>query len=263
MYINLNKRVAIVNGGSKGIGKEIVRGLIDSGSYVVACSRRKSNLAKLKKEIFSKNLITIEADATLYSSVKKVIRFAVANFGKIDILVNNTGGTTSVGTFGELKANDWKKTFDTNVLSAIYFIKSAEKELKKSKYPRIINISSISGIEPGFYNPHYSLSKAAIINLTKYLANYYATKKILVNVIAAGPINSSTWDINIGKIIKNKKNFNLHFKNIEIIEKSKIPLNKIGQPKDIASMVVYLASDFASWITGSSFNIHGGKQKSI
>lgn len=263
MYINLDKRVAIVNGGSKGIGKEIVRGLINSGSYVVACSRRESNLIKLKKEVFSKNLITIKADATLYSSVKKVIRFAITKFGKIDILVNNTGGTNSVGTFANLKINDWKKTFDTNVLSAIYFIKSAENELKKSKNARIINISSISGIEPGFYNPHYSLSKAAIINLTKYLANYYAKNKILVNVISAGPINSSTWDINIGKMIKNKKNFGYHFKNIQNKEKNKIPLNKIGQSKDIASMVVYLSSDFASWITGSSFNIHGGKQKSI
>ena len=85
----------------------------------------------------------------------------------------------------------------------------------------------------------------------------------MVNVISAGPINSSTWDINIGKMIKNKKNFGYHFKNIQNKEKNKIPLNKIGQSKDIASMVVYLSSDFASWITGSSFNIHGGKQKSI
>ncbi|MEI6916347.1 MAG: SDR family oxidoreductase, partial [Armatimonadota bacterium] len=134
----------------------------------------------------------------------------------------------------------------------------------QSPAARIINISSISGIEPGFYNPHYTVTKAATINLSKYLANQLTPDGVLVNVVCPGPVYSDSWDRNVQRIA-DMRDIPLHEAR-ELVNKEeelKIPLGRIGTGNDVAALATFLASDQADWITGSCFHVNGGKLRSM
>lgn len=262
MDLNLKGRIAIVTGGSKGIGKEIVKVLVMEGVKVITCARDNKSLEILKQEIHCNKgeLDTIYCDVTNPKDVDYVINRAKSKFGVIDILVNNAGGAIKYGGFMDITEQDWTNSFKLNLMSIVYFIKASLKMLEKSSDARIINIASISGIRPGFFNPHYTTMKAAVINLTYHLAKTFASKKILVNAISAGPIHTSSWNENIYSFSK-KMNISIEKakKLFENEEMKKIPLGRIGEGQDVANMVAYLASNAASWITGACINIDGGK----
>lgn len=243
MDLGLEGRVAIVTGGSKGIGKAIAESLIDEGVKVVICARGADSLAATQEEIRKSGnyAVTMQADVTKPDDVEKVVAFTVARFGGLDILVNNAGGATVFGTFSELEDKDWLDSYNLNVMSVVYFVRYAIPFLKQSQAPRIINIASISGFQPGYFNPHYAASKAAVINLSKYLANHLAKDKILVNTVCPGPINSGPW---------------------EHVTRD-FPLGRIGEVDDVAGLVTFLASDKVPWITGSCFHVNGGTLSSI
>jgi len=266
MNLGLKGRVAIISGGNKGIGKAIAKLLVQEGASVVICARGLESLRAVRKEIDpgGRHVVLIAADATKPAQVRSVFNMVLKRFGKLDILVNNVGGASNFGNFLDLSDKDWQEAFKLNVMSAVYFTRHALSLLKKSKSPRIINISSISGVQPGFYNPHYTTAKAAVINLSKYLANQFASNKILVNVVCAGPVHSHSWDRNIQRISEIRKISVSEARiQIEAEEAAKIPLGRVGEGCDVAGLIAFLASDQASWITGSCFHINGGKLHSI
>ena len=164
----------------------------------------------------------------------------------------------------ELEDNDWHLSFNYNVMSIVHFVRFALPLMKKSNFARIINISSISGVQPGLYNPHYTITKAAVINLTKYLANTLASEKITVNVVCPGTVYTDSWDSLI-KDRSGKEHISYEEAKLSLIDQEleKIPLNRIGTGDDIAGLVTFLASEKASWITGSCYHIDGGKLKVI
>jgi 3-oxoacyl-[acyl-carrier protein] reductase len=262
MNLGLKGRIAIVTGGSKGIGESIALTLADEGAKVIICARGKEALARVKKKI-GKNAFVVTADITDPKSIKNVIAKA-RELGGLDILVNNAGGISRFGAFIDLNENDWRDAFELNVMGTINFIREALPLLKKSKAPRIINISSLSGIQPGLYNPHYTITKAAIVNLSKSLANQLVKEKILVNVVCVGPVHSDFWDRNVQAMSENNNvAFNKAWAQMEETEVKKIPLGRIGEGDDISGLVAFLASDKASWITGACFNVDGGKLGSM
>lgn len=226
MDLGLKGRVAIITGGSKGIGGAIAKSLANEGVNVVICARGKETLTAIEKEIRQSGgkAIAVSADVTDPKSVHSVVAAANKEFGGLDILVNNAGGIDKFASFLELTDDDWLKAFKLNVMSAVHFIRCALPLLRKSHSARIINISSISGAQPGFYNPHYTTVKAAIINLSKYLANQLANDRILVNVVCAGPVHSHFWDRNIQHIADVRGiSFDEARRKVEIEETSKIP----------------------------------------
>lgn len=266
MDFELKGRVAIVTGGGKGIGKAIAISLANEGVKVVICARSSESLLSVQNEINKSGgeCLYVCADVCSPESVQKVIDTAIEKFGGIDILVNNAGGVTKFGGFFELTDSDWLETFQLNVMSAIYFVRHALPFLQQSQAARIINISSISGIEPGTYNPHYTTTKAAIINLSKFLSNLVADKNILVNVVCPGPVHSYSWDMNVERIAKIRNiSFDEAKKRVDSEESAKIPIGWIGEGEDIASLVTFLASEKARWITGSCFHVNGGKLRSM
>ena len=146
-------------------------------------------------------------------------------------------------------------------MSVVRFTRSAIEYLKESELRRIINISSISALQPGEYNPHYTTTKAAVVNLGKYLSNVYAKEKILVNTVCPGPVYSESWR----KCVKNIAEENgisekVAKTNFDLGEIKKIPLGKIGNGEDIAAAVAFIASPKSHWTTGACININGGKQ---
>ena len=266
MELDLKGRTAIVTGGSKGIGKSIAKSLALEGVNVAICARGTESLLSAQKEIneLSGNVIAISTDGTKSESVQSAIKEVVEQFGGIDILVNNTGGVDKFGGFLELTHDDWRNAFEFNVMTVVCFVQHTLEWLRKSTSPRIINISSISGLQPGYYNPHYTTTKAAVINLSKYLANEFVRDQILVNAVCAGPVHSHSWDKNV-KRIADMQNIPLEIakSNIEVEESAKVPLGRVGEGDDISGLVTFLASNKASWITGSCFHVNGGKLSTI
>ncbi len=262
MNYGLKDKVAIVTGGSKGIGRAIAHSLIAQGVKVVICAREAEALSRAQKEMEKARgkILAVSADVTKPADVKKVIAAALKKFGQLDILVNNAGGAYKFSDFDGLTDQDWLSTYQLNVMACVYFTRYALPALRQSPSARIIQVSSISGVQPGMYNPHYTTAKAAVINLSQYLANILAKEKILVNVVCAGPVHSDAWDRNIEHVaqLKNKDAKTMR-REFDAQEAAKIPLGRIGEGQDVAGLVTFLASAQASWITGACLHVDGGK----
>jgi NAD(P)-dependent dehydrogenase (short-subunit alcohol dehydrogenase family) len=264
MNLELTDRVALVTGGSKGIGRAIAKALAKEGVKVAVTARGISALQETADELRDSKILTVPADATDQEAANGVIAKVIEVFGGLDILVNNVGGAGKFGGFRDLTDVDWRKAFDLNVISCVHFVRAAEPHLLKSKCGRIINISSISGVQPGEFNPHYAVTKAATINLSKFLSNYFVKDGVLVNVICPGPVHSDSWDENVNRLAAERR-ISLQDARLQVEreESAKIPLGRVGEGEDVAGLVLYLASDKANWITGSCFHVNGGKLRTI
>jgi 3-oxoacyl-[acyl-carrier protein] reductase len=266
MNLNLDGKLAIVTGGSRGIGKEISKSLASEGVTVCIIARKQNDIDATCEEINSLGgkVIGFSGDVTQFSKVEAIVRKIIETFGAVDFLINNAGGISKFGSFQECNQEDWLSAFQLNVMSCVNLTKACESALLASKQARIITISSIVGLQPGNFNPHYSIVKAATINLSKHLANIYASEGILCNAICVGPVHSDSWMKNVDNLAHKKgMTFDESFIELEKAEQSKIPLGRIGEPADVASMVVFLVSEKASWITGTCINIAGGKYSAI
>jgi 3-oxoacyl-[acyl-carrier protein] reductase len=241
----------LVTGGSKGIGRSIAESFLEAQAEVVVCARGKGELDDLSQIKHRGRLLTVVADATKEADVSLVLEKTVERFGKLDVLVNNVGGAIKFCDFYDSTQEDWSNAFELNVMSVVNFSKESIPWLKKSRSPRIINISSISGLEPGFMNPHYTHCKSSVINISKYLSNFLAKEKILVNCVCPGTIETDSWNKHV-KLISDVE-----------FERQKIPLGRLGAGSDVASLVLFLSSTMASWITGSCFHVDGGKLRSM
>lgn len=276
MKLGLTEKTAVVTGGSKGIGLAIAKELLSEGANVVITGRREDALQQAimgyREMVGHKNsgkgeLRYVCADATNAKDTARVVSQTMAWFGSLDILINNVGGSPTFGSLQQLELSDWQDSFDLNVKSMVAFVREAEAELLQAGergFARIITVSSISGIQPGYYNPHYTTMKAATINLSKYLANIYADKGIRVTCVCPGPVYSESWDRNIQREADLKGiKYKDAFAEIDRTEAAKVPLGRIGVGEDIAGLVTFLASERSDWITGSCFHINGGKLAAI
>ncbi|MBI3011647.1 MAG: glucose 1-dehydrogenase [Candidatus Omnitrophica bacterium] len=258
-------RVALVTGSSKGIGRAIARSLARGGAKVVVTARGPEALEQAAQEAngYGGNVLPIAADATDPNAVRAVVESAVRHFGGLDILVNNVGGANRIAEFAELTKEDWIHTFELNVMTVVYFVQAALPWLRKSAGGRIINMASITGVEPSQLAPHYAASKAAIINLSKHLANLCAPNGILVNVVCPGQVSSEARQ-GLADYVARTHNIPLADARVRIDAEgaSRIPLGRLGVCEDVAELVSFLASEKAGWITGECFHVDGGKHRS-
>ena len=242
--IDTNSKVAIVTGGAKGIGAEIVRTLAENG-YIVILNYNNSKVQaeELKNEMLQKgfNIEVVKADVSNRNEVNSLIEFAIKKFKKIDILVNNAGISLE-GLFTDVSEEMWQKIINVNLNSVFNFTQEELKYMIKEKSGRIINISSIWGETGASCEVAYSTTKAAINGMTKALAKEVGLSNIRVNAIAPGIINTDM-------------NSRLSYEELEQI-KEQIPLNRIGNTKDIARCVKWLVED--EYTTGQIISINGG-----
>jgi 3-oxoacyl-[acyl-carrier protein] reductase len=262
MDLQLKDRTALVTGGSKGIGASIVRQLAKEGAKVIFCARPSPAMAALELEVRATGGVckAMPVDVFDVDAVRKLVNDAAEYWGGLDILVNNVGGAIKFGGFDELSDEDWMRAYEFNVMSMVRFSRAALPYLRQSESKRIINISSISGAQPGGYNPHYALTKAAIINLSKHLANILVDDKVLVNTVCPGPVHSDSWEENVIRIASERGISQTEARLlVENEESAKIPLGVVGEGDQIASVVALLASPLSAWTTGSCFHVNGGK----
>ncbi|KZZ37458.1 MULTISPECIES: SDR family oxidoreductase [unclassified Oleiphilus] len=257
-------RTALVSGSTKGIGLATAEYFAKNGANVVICARSKAEEIAHDFKQLGYAAIGVSADLTTKEGVSLVIEKAVSGYGTIDILVNNCGGLGGVrtGEFMDLTEQDWLDCYSLNVLTAVNFCQLAMAYLKQSSSARIINISSVTAIQPGSFNPHYAFNKAGLINLSKYLSNYLADHNITVNCISPGMVATEGWEEYIqNKAIEECQALELiaHQENARAV--GNVPLKRFGSVGEIAALVGFLASEEASYITGSNFVIDGGKIK--
>ena len=237
---NIVNKVVVVTGGSRGIGAEIVKFLAKLGYKVVLNYNKSESYAQdVKKEL--NDVEIFKADVSKKEEANALIDFAIKKYGKIDVLINNAG-IAQTKLFTEITDEDWKNIIDTNLNSAFYCSREAVKNMIHNKSGLIINISSIWGITGASCEVAYSTSKAAINGFTKALAKELGPSNIRVNAIAPGIINTEM----------NSYLSKDELKNI----KEEIPLEKIGDPVDIAKCVKWLIED--NYTTGQIISINGG-----
>ena len=237
---NIENKVAIVTGGSRGIGASIVKKLAQNG-YIVVLNYNKSE--KEAKEIENKfdNVYAFKADISNYDEVKALVDFTINKLKKIDLLVNNAG-IDLIKTINDTKIEEFDKVLKTNLYSAFYTSKEVSKYMINQKKGKIINISSIWGIIGASCEMAYSVSKAGLDAMTKSLAKELGPSNIQVNSIAPGII-----DTDMNKFLTEEEKE-------QII--SEIPLEHIGNVEDVADCVLFLAN--ANYITGQVIQVNGG-----
>jgi 3-oxoacyl-[acyl-carrier protein] reductase len=242
----LKDQVAIVTGGTKGIGKAICLLFAEEGAKVIANFSKDVNAAEdLLQEAKSKGLSIglFKADVTQFDQVKEMVEEAFAQYGRIDILVNNVGLIRD--NFLMLMSDeDWDSLIKTNLNSLFYCCKTVIRKMIPQRRGKIINISSISGILGTSGQTNYSTTKGGIISFTKSLARELGSFNIHVNAIAPGLIESEV----ISKMPEEK---------VELIIKS-TSLGRIGKPEEVAQVVLFLASEHSNYITGQTIIVDGG-----
>lgn len=239
-------KVAIVTGGSRGIGKAIALRLAQKGFNIVV-NYRKDNEALLQfiKEIESKGVtaMTIKADVSNFNSVEEMFKQVMQHYGRIDVLVNNAGITKDT-LLMRMKEEDFDSVIDVNLKGTFNCVRQVTPIMLKQKGGRVINISSVVGEVGNAGQVNYASSKAGIIGLTKSLAKELGSRGITVNAIAPGFIKTDMTDVLSDRVKEDIKN--------------NIPLRKMGEARDVANLVAFLSSEDASYITGQVINVDGG-----
>lgn len=252
--MRLKDKIAVVTGASSEIGLEISKRFVEEGAKVVLIGRNSEKLEKVRSTIknYASSTVSIPCDITNESQVIQAIDQINAHYGKIDILVNNAGTINDPVHFHEMKESDWMSLVNTNLFGTFMITKSVLVKMLENKKGSIINIGSISSERaiPKVHLTVYCTTKAAINMFTKGIAIEYARKNIRCNCINPGIINAG--------MIKPY----LDYPEARKVLDERQPLNRIGEPIDVANAAVYLASDEASWITGVIMNVDGGKSAS-
>ena len=241
----LKGKVAIVTGGSRGIGRAIAQALAREGAIVVVCSRSLEANKETAEQIEAEggSAYPYQVDVTDTESVSALVKEIVARFERIDILVNNAG-VTADNLLMRLKESDWDKVVDTNLKGTFNFTKAVARSMIKQHGGKIINMTSVVGMVGNAGQANYCASKAGIIGLTKSVARELASRNVTVNCVAPGLIRSAMTESLPDQAKEQAAEL--------------IPLGRMGEPEDVAEVVLFLASPAADYITGEVIRTDGG-----
>jgi gluconate 5-dehydrogenase len=245
---DLTGRVAIITGGSRGLGQEIAEGLAEAGASLMLCARREQWLTPTLEEMRARGF-RVEGhlcDVSNPQHVEAVVAATIAAFGKVDILVNNAGVSWGARP-EEMALEQWRKVLDTNLTGAFLFAQAAGREMLKARSGAIINIASVAGLRSSTHGPHYAgyvASKAGLMGLTRELAASWGPSGIRVNAIAPGFFHSRLADAVI--------------EHLEPQIQARNPIPRVGDAGELKGAALFLASDASSYVTGQTLIVDGG-----
>jgi 3-oxoacyl-[acyl-carrier protein] reductase len=250
--LGLKGKVAVVTGGSEGIGRATALRLAEEGAHVAICARRKEPLELVAADIqkFGVQGLAVPADMSKAADVERLMKAVIDRFGRVDILVNNAG-TSKRGAFLELTDEEWAADLELKVFGAIRCTRLAVPHMKKNGGGRIVNITISSAKQPGAQSYPTSVSRAAGLAITKALSKEFAASNILVNTVCIGRIKSGQHERRYKREGKSPEQY--------YAEASKdIPMGRVGEAEEVANVIAFLVSGAASYVTGSSVNLDGG-----
>jgi 3-oxoacyl-[acyl-carrier protein] reductase len=261
MELGLSGKVAIVGGSSRGIGKAIALALAQEGCDVAICARGETDLKTTAEEIRSQTaarVLPLVCDMSSYDDIQRLVRQTAETFGRIDIVVNNAGGPP-VGTFDDFSEEEWQKAVDQNFLSAVRTIRETLPHLRR-RGGRIINSTSVAVKQP---IDHLILSNAvrlSVIGMAKTLSRELAKDGITVNNVCPGNIATQRL---LSLFEARAQRESRPFQEVLEEEESRTPTAFLGQPADVAALVVFLASEKARYISGATIQVDGGSTTAV
>jgi 3-oxoacyl-[acyl-carrier protein] reductase len=241
--LGLKDRVAVVAASSKGLGKAVALGLAAEGAKLAICARGEQELRRTAAGIPAEVLAQV-VDVTVETEVREFVEAAARKFGRVDICVTNAGGPPAK-KFADTSVEDWRSAVDLNFMSTLYFAQAVLPRMKEQHWGRLIAISSIAVLQPVDGLILSNAARSAVRGLVKSLSNEYAPYNVLINNVCPGYTATE------------------RLKNLGVHPEAQIPLGRVGTPEEFANLVVFLASERASYITGVSIPVDGGWTKAL
>ena len=242
----LQNKVVLITGASRGIGKAIAVECAKQGANVAftyLSSEEKAKALEAELAAFGTKVKGYKSDAALFDAAQQLVDDVVAEFGTVDVLVNNAGITRDT-LLMRMSEQQWDEVINTNLKSAFNLTKAVQRPMLKAKAGSIINMSSVVGLTGNGGQANYAASKAGLIGFSKSVAQELGSRNIRCNVIAPGFIETEMTEVLDEKVVAEWRNT--------------IPLKRGGKPKDVANMVVFLGSDLSTYVTGQTLNVCGG-----
>jgi 3-oxoacyl-[acyl-carrier protein] reductase len=243
MDLGLKDRVAVVAASSKGLGKAVALGLAAEGAKLAICARGEEELRRTAAEIPTE-VLAQTVDVTVEAQVRGFVEAVMRKFGRVDICVTNAGGPPAK-RFADTSIEDWRSAVDLNFMSTLYFAQAVLPHMQQRRWGRLIAISSVAVLQPVDGLILSNAARSAVRGLVKSLSNEYAPYNVLVNNVCPGYTATE------------------RLKKLDVHPEAQIPLGRIGTPEEFASLVVFLASERSSYITGVSIPVDGGWTKAL
>lgn len=261
MDLGIKSRRAIVTGGSSGIGFETARLFLQEGVRVLITGRDAGKLDKAREQLAQYGEAhAIVADMTKEADIAKMVETAKTRLGGVDILVNNAG-TMYSGRFAALKDDEMKRQLETKLFGFLRAIRAVYPMMKTQKWGRIVNTIGGAGKEPDPYMFGSGMTNSALLNLTKSLSTEFGEDNVLVNAICPGWVDTNLWRMNAQGM---QQEFNVRSEDeARKVAAKKNALGRMGKPEELANATVFLCSERASYITGVSVNLDGGRLKGL
>ena len=250
MDLGLKDRVCVVTGSTEGIGRETAALLAEEGARVVTSGRRESGPGVGEALHVAGDLARPEAPEAL-------IKEAEQQVGPVEILVNNVG-FAEIRSFEELTDDNWEQLWQLNVMSYVRSIQAVLPGMRERGFGRIVNVSSTAGKRPSTGMPDYSVTKAAVLSLSRLVADLYAKEGILCNAVTPGPTASPAWLADGGLADQTAKRSGKSREDVLADVGKGRPLGRLARPEEIASVIVFLCSDRANFVTGAAWSVDGG-----
>ena len=260
MDLGLKDKVAIITGGSDGIGKAAALSMAQEGAAVVIVARRPDVLEEAVQDIKAATegqVLPISADVTNPDSARSIVQNTLDQYGRLDILVNNAG-TSMAKPFEDVSQEDWEYDFDLKVWGAVRLIQESIPEMRKVGGGRIINVTNLGGRTPGPASMPTSISRAAGIAITKGLSKDLAKDNILVSTVCIGLIKSGQHQKRYDARIQSEPDLNIDAFYDQLAVGRSVPLGRVGEPEEAGDVIAFLASERASYLTGIAVNLDGG-----